>query len=66
MEMPTKPAPNSGCEPKKCGRYVIDKLVSSEEADQLIAIAEKGMVLSGGGAGGVSSIIIFLSYSKGK
>jgi hypothetical protein len=35
---------------------VLDRLVSSEEAAQLISIAEKGMSL-GGGAGGVSFFV---------
>ena len=43
----------TGCEAATCGRYVLDRIVTKEEAEQLIAIAEKGMSL-GGGAGGVS------------
>lgn len=42
-----------GCEPAKCGRYAVDKLVSESEAQALINMAEKGMAL-GGGAGGAT------------
>lgn len=49
----------AGCEAVRCGRVVLDRLVSSEEVSQLIAIAEKGMSL-GGGAGGVNLQYIFL------
>lgn len=43
----------TGCEAVKCGRMVFDRLVTAEEAKQLIAIAEKGMAL-GGGSGGAT------------
>lgn len=33
----------SGCVPKKCGRYVLDKLVTANEADILLRIAKKGI-----------------------
>ena len=46
----------AGCEAVKCGRMVFDRLVTAEEAKQLIAIAEKGMAL-GGGSGGVRFVI---------
>lgn len=31
-----------GCKPKKCGRFVSDKLVTSTEANILLSIAKKG------------------------
>ncbi|KAL5254832.1 hypothetical protein ACHWQZ_G014314 [Mnemiopsis leidyi] len=43
----------SGCEAATCGRYILDRLVTNEEAEKLIAIAEKGMSL-GGGSGGAT------------
>lgn len=32
----------SGCVPTKCGRYVSDKLVTANEADVLLRIAQRG------------------------
>ena len=40
-----------GCSPKKCGRVVMDGLVSQDEAAELVALAKKGMA-HGGSAGG--------------
>jgi len=53
IECETKQHEFKGCEPAKCGRYAVDRLVSEEEAQALINIAEKGMAL-GGGAGGAT------------
>lgn len=42
-----------GCFPKDCKRYVSDKVVSVNEAEELLAIAKKGLKL-GGSSGGAS------------
>lgn len=31
-----------GCVPKKCGRYVSDKIVTQQEADILLKLAQRG------------------------
>lgn len=41
------------CEPYKCGRYVSDKIVTTNEADVLLKIAKRGFAL-GGSDGGAS------------
>lgn len=41
------------CVPAKCGRFVVDDLVSVEEAHKLLVIAKKGLA-KGGGNGGAS------------
>lgn len=42
-----------GCVPKECKRYVTDKVISVKEAEELLAIAKKGLKL-GGSSGGAS------------
>ena len=42
-----------GCAPTKCGRAVMDNVVSSEESDHLLRLAKKGFA-KGGGSGGAS------------
>lgn len=42
-----------GCFPKECKRFVTDKVISVREADELLAIAKKGLKL-GGSSGGAS------------
>ena len=42
-----------GCAPTKCGRAVLDNVVSAEESDKLLALAKKGFA-KGGGSGGAS------------
>ena len=42
-----------GCVPTKCGRAVLDNVVSEKESDQLLALAKKGFA-KGGGSGGAS------------
>lgn len=34
-----------GCTPKKCGRYVSDKIVTATEADVLLNLGKKGFSL---------------------
>ena len=46
---------NPGCLPAKCGRVVVDGLVSAEELDGLLRVAKKG--LSRGGSSGGASIL---------
>ena len=41
------------CVPAKCGRFVVDDLVSVEEAHKLLVLAKKGLA-KGGGNGGAS------------
>ena len=41
------------CIPKKCGRFVMDSVISKQEAKSLRKLAEKGMSL-GGGSGGAT------------
>ena len=67
----------TGCVPTKCGRAVLDNVVSEKESDQLLALAKKGFA-KGGGSGGASildlhsgaiskvitQIIIDATYSK--
>ena len=43
----------TGCVPTKCGRAVLDNVVSEKESDQLLALAKKGFS-KGGGNGGAS------------
>ena len=42
-----------GCVPKECKRFVTDQVISVREAEDLLAIAKKGLKL-GGSAGGAS------------
>lgn len=42
-----------GCFPKECKRFVTDKVISVREAEELLAIAKKGLKL-GGSSGGAS------------
>lgn len=42
-----------GCVPKKCGRFVMDSVISKQEAMNLKKLAEKGMSY-GGGSGGAT------------
>lgn len=42
-----------GCVPKKCGRYMSDKLVTNSEAEALLRLARNGIAL-GGSDGGAS------------
>ena len=42
-----------GCVPTKCGRVVMDNIVSAQESDNLLALAKKGFA-KGGGNGGAS------------
>ena len=67
----------TGCVPTKCGRAVLDNVVSEKESDQLLALAKKGFA-KGGGSGGASildlhsgaiskvimQIIIDVTYTK--
>jgi len=41
------------CLPAKCGRFIMDDLISVEEAHKMLALAKKGLS-KGGGAGGAS------------
>ena len=41
------------CKPKKCGRFVMDSVISKQEAKSLRKLAEKGMS-HGGGSGGAT------------
>ena len=43
----------TGCAPTKCGRAVLDNVVSAQESDKLLELAKKGFV-KGGGSGGAS------------
>ena len=43
----------TGCAPTKCGRAVLDNVVSTKESDQLLELAKKGFA-KGGGNGGAS------------
>jgi len=55
-----------GCVPKKCGRFVSDKLVTANEANILLKIAKRGIAL-GGSEGGASILDLHsgaLSYGK--
>ena len=42
-----------GCVPTKCGRAVLDNVVSDKESDALLSLAKKGFA-KGGGNGGAS------------
>ena len=42
-----------GCVPSKCGRAVLDSVVTSQDTDNLLALAKKGFA-KGGGSGGAS------------
>ena len=42
-----------GCAPTKCGRVVMDNVVTAQESDNLLALAKKGFA-KGGGSGGAS------------
>ncbi|XP_014257435.1 2-oxoglutarate and iron-dependent oxygenase domain-containing protein 3-like [Cimex lectularius] len=55
-----------GCVPVKCGRVVMDKLLTKEETETLIDIAKRGLAL--GGSDGGASILDLHSgaLSKGK
>ncbi|KAF2905385.1 hypothetical protein ILUMI_00790 [Ignelater luminosus] len=56
----------SGCVPAKCGRHVSDKLVTANEADVLLKIAQRGISL-GGSDGGASILDLHsgaLSYGQ--
>ncbi|XP_057664661.1 2-oxoglutarate and iron-dependent oxygenase domain-containing protein 3-like [Diorhabda carinulata] len=44
-----------GCVPKKCGRFVSDKLVTEEEADILLKLAVR--IMARGGSSGGASIV---------
>ncbi|KAM3965534.1 2-oxoglutarate and iron-dependent oxygenase domain-containing protein 3 [Aphomia sociella] len=55
-----------GCFPKECKRFVTDKVISEREADQLLAIAKKGLKL-GGSSGGASILDLHSgALSKGE
>ncbi|KAL1517281.1 hypothetical protein ABEB36_001066 [Hypothenemus hampei] len=63
----------SGCVPKKCGRFVMDRLVTEYEADILLWLAKRGMSLaeSSGGAtimdlhsGALSYKTTFINFYK--
>jgi len=41
------------CLPAKCGRFVVDELISIEEAHKILGLAKKGLS-KGGGSGGAS------------
>lgn len=41
----------SGCVPKKCGRFVSDRVVTDYEADVLLWLAKRGMSLAGSSGG---------------
>lgn len=55
-----------GCFPKECKRFVTDKVISVREADELLAIAKKGLNL-GGSSGGASILDLHSgALSKGQ
>ncbi|CAB3244605.1 unnamed protein product [Arctia plantaginis] len=55
-----------GCFPQECKRFVTDKVISLREADELLAIAKKGLKL-GGSSGGASILDLHSgALSKGK
>ncbi|XP_023341086.1 2-oxoglutarate and iron-dependent oxygenase domain-containing protein 3-like isoform X1 [Eurytemora carolleeae] len=57
---------NPPCVPTKCGRFLVDNLVSTAEAHALLDIAKKGLS-KGGGAGGASILDLHsgaLSYGE--
>lgn len=46
---------HSGCKPKKCGRYVMDNVVTTDEVDIMLNIVKRG--LSYGGSSGGASVL---------
>ncbi|KAF5272521.1 hypothetical protein FQR65_LT17363 [Abscondita terminalis] len=52
------------CVPKKCGRYISDKIVTSNDIDVLLRIAKRGFAL-GGSDGGTKFINVY-SLEKAK
>lgn len=54
------------CLPKQCGRFVTDSLLTSDEIDRLLELAEAGFAL-GGGSGGASILDLHSgALSRGK
>lgn len=54
------------CVPKDCGRFITDTVISSREADALLAILKKGISLAGS-AGGASILDLHSgALSKGQ
>lgn len=56
----------SGCVPQRCGRVVSDKLVTANEADALLSIAKRGMVLGGSDGGATILDLHSGALSQGK
>jgi len=52
------------CTPTKCGRFVIDDILTVEELDVLTEIAKEGTMIAGGGAGGASIIEMHTSSAS--
>jgi len=53
-----------GCVPTKCGRFIIDDILSKEELAVLQEIATEGTMIAGGGAGGASIIEMHTSSAS--
>lgn len=54
-----------GCKPKKCGRYVMDNVVSMEEVDIMLSLLKRGLAY-GGSHGGASILDLHTgAMSKG-
>lgn len=45
----------AGCQPQKCGRFVMDNVISNEEVNTMMALVKRG--LSYGGSHGGASIL---------
>ena len=41
----------TGCAPTKCGRAVLDNVVTVQESDKLLSLAKKGFAKAGGSGG---------------
>ena len=49
----------ANCSPTKCGRMVLDGLLTDEEISTLTNLAEKGTLVYGGGSGAASILELY-------
>jgi len=63
-EYSTSPPTSDNCTPTKCGRLVLDGVLTDEELEVLTSIATDGTMIAGGGAGGASIIELHTSSAS--
>lgn len=63
-EYSTNPPTSDNCTPTKCGRLVLDGVLTDEEVEVLTSIARDGTMIAGGGAGGASIIELHTSSAS--